>query len=1129
MYGSNVNNKGKIEKNKKIKEGPCIFPFMYKWKSHDKCYKSKKGDICATEISMPRRTLKKKGYCIKKSTKKKTLKRKIDKSKVKKKGTLVLKKKKSTMKIRKLKKRLRLPSKIEKSKSINKSIKHKSTDMPSMNAQFVKVLEQLESLMMKKGEHFRARAYTKAKESIILYKDPITEVSQLKGQKGIGKTILTKLQEFVDTGTLNVLEKAKNNPMFIFTEVYGIGPKKAEELVKKHNVTTIAELRERQDELLNDVQKKGLKYYEDILKRIPRKEIDTYEKELKKIFDKVKNKDSTFQIMGSYRRGAKDSGDIDICISDPKDDVEVFNRFIDALIEKNILIEVLSRGNTKSLGVSKLRRKPSRRIDFMFTKHKELAFALLYFTGSKEFNTVMRKRALDIGYSMNEHGLYKMVNGKKGEKLDRYFPTEESVFKFMGMVYKGPTERKDGNAVVLIEDAAPLKTFWQETYPGQNKKISKKIDKSKIKKKTLKKKNSGTEIRQGKRLIKDFLKIGQSKLDQLNEDELSSMIRAANKNYYCNNKPLMTDEEYDILKEFIEEKFPDNIAIQEGHTMCSVAVEKKKMKLPFEMWSMDKFKKEQQITTWLKNYKGPFIISAKVDGVSAGYSTMGDKPVLFTRGNGKVGQDISHAIEYLGLPTQKGIEIRGELLMKKDIFETNWSERFANVRNMIAGTANAKESFPERWNDIDFVCYEVVTPHLTPSKQFALIKKLNIISVIHKKMMKIDKTVLSKYLIDWRENYDYDIDGIIVADNKKYPRTSKNPKHAFAFKTVLDDQIVESKVVDVIWSPSKDGYLKPKVQIQPVKLGGAVIQFATLHNAEFVIKNKIGLGAVVQILRSGDVIPKVEKVVKPAKTIKMPSSNYKYKWNSTKKDLVLVDAGDNDTVKLKVMDDFFNKMDVVGLGRGNIQRIMNTGKKTIPQILTMTIQDFLEVEGFKEKMATKIYNSIHERLDNISLPALMGASNIFGRGLGTKRIIAIMNEYPDILTSSESQEEKIEKVTQLDGFKDKTARLFVPYIPNFIKFLKDIKQTNKLTQVVVKNVDKSHPLYNKKIVITGFRDKELQQKLDKIGAKLGTSVSKKTFAVLVKDLDDDTGKADKARSLGVQLMTPEMFKKKYSI
>ena len=167
-----------------------------------------------------------------------------------------------------------------------------------------------------------------------------------------------------------------------------------------------------------------------------------YEKELKKIFDKVKNKNSTFEIMGSYRRGAKDSGDIDICISDPNDDINVFNNFIDALIEKKILIEVLSRGNTKSLGISQLRRKPARRIDFMFTKHKELSFALLYFTGSKEFNTVMRKRALDMGYTMNEHGFHKLINGNKTEKLDRYFPTEQSVFEFLGMEYKTPIERK---------------------------------------------------------------------------------------------------------------------------------------------------------------------------------------------------------------------------------------------------------------------------------------------------------------------------------------------------------------------------------------------------------------------------------------------------------------------------------------------------------------------------------------------------------------------------------------------------------------------------------------------------------------------------------------------------------------
>ena len=93
-------------------------------------------------------------------------------------------------------------------------------------------------------------------------------------------------------------------------------------------------------------------------------------------------------------------------------------------------------------------------------------------------------------------------------------------------------------------------------------------------------------------------------------------------------------------------------------------------------------------------------------------------------------------------------------------------------------------------------------------------------------------------------------------------------------------------------------------------------------------------------------------------------------------------------------------------------------------------------------MSTKVYNSIHKKLDDVSLPNLMAASNIFGRGLGTKRIIAIIDEYPDILTSKENNKEELNKILQIDGFKDKTAMLFIPYIPQFINFLKDIKQTN---------------------------------------------------------------------------------------
>ena len=978
-----------------------------------------------------------------------------------------------------------------------------------LKSKFTNVLEKLEKLMYQKGEHFRARAYSKAKDALVLHNKPVVNKEDLNGIKGIGNTIIEKFQEFKETGTLHALEKEKNNPMIIFTDVYGIGPKKAKELVQKHKITSIKQLRDHQNEVLNDVQKKGLQYYEDILERIPRAEIVKYEKSLKKHFDKVKKATSRFEIVGSYRRGKQESGDIDIIVTG--DDDTVFINFIDELIRKKIMIEVLSRGSIKCLGISKLQNKSARRIDFMFTPKDQFAFAILYFTGSKEFNTVMRQRALDLGYSMNEHGFTKMVDGKKTTKLNKHFPDEQSIFEFLGMIYKEPTERLDGNAVELIQK--PTKDV--------NTKLMKKNIKKGTKKKTLKKRHSV------KHYVVEYKKHGQPILEAMIETDLSAVIRYANEKYYCNNKSVMTDEQYDILKDYIEEKYPDNDAANEGHTACSV--DKKKATLPYEMWSMDKIKPDSSaVVNWLKKYKGPFVLSAKLDGISALYSTEGDEPKLYTRGNGKVGQDISHAIEYLDLPTKKGITIRGELLMKKDTFKKNWSDKFVNVRNMIAGTANAKTSLSERWLDIDFVAYEVIQPELVPSKQFKFLKNVMKNVVIHKKKASISNEELSKYLMRWRDDYEYDIDGVIVVDNHQYPRTSKNPKHAFAFKMVLSDQMVESKVVDVIWTPSKSGYLKPRIQIQPVKIGGATITYATAHNADFIVKNKIGIGSVILLIRSGDVIPKVEKVIKPSEEPKLPDEDIKYQWNETKKDFILTDFGDNDTVNLKIIEDFFKNIDVVGLGRGNVKRIMNAGFDTIPKIINMTVENFLMVEGFKQKMANKVYNSVHEKLGSASIEDLMVASNLFQRGLGKRRVIEILKRYPDILISKESNEKKMEKIIGLEGFKTKTAQMFVPYIDNFKDFLKSIDLEHKLNVQNPSKKDQSHPLYEKKIVMTGFRDKELTTILEEVGVELSGSVSKNTFMVVVKDIDDDTGKADKARKMKVPMMEVVSFKDKYN-
>ena len=377
-----------------------------------------------------------------------------------------------------------------------------SSPQKSYNEDFIKILGELKEIQTGLGEHFRATAYSRAEEELIKYGKPIYSVDQIKSLPHIGKTIIEKLNEFVNTGKLNAIEKEKNNPILVLTKIHGVGPKKAQELIDK-GITTIDMLRAN-EKLLNAKQKIGLKYYEDINKRIPRSEIELYKQMLESNFKEIAPPGSSFQIVGSYRRGAENSGDIDIIITNKDNNISAYSKFLDDLIKKNIVIEVLSRGSTKSLTIAKLPDDPTaipRRLDFLYTPPSEYAFALLYFTGSKYFNVVMRQHALDMGFSLNEHGLSKVIKGKKSEPLTNYFPDEESIFEFLNLVYKDPSERKNAQSIQIIGSESIPETKKEETKKEETKKEEQIQSSSqqqstnkgkitiKVKKTTLKKKN----------------------------------------------------------------------------------------------------------------------------------------------------------------------------------------------------------------------------------------------------------------------------------------------------------------------------------------------------------------------------------------------------------------------------------------------------------------------------------------------------------------------------------------------------------------------------------------------------------------------------------------------------------------
>ena len=1102
LFGISTNALGKVEKNKKVKEGPCIFPFKYKRKIHSECLPTEKGEICATSIN-ENQTLQTYGYCKSVKTVKKKKKLKIVKQ-----GTLKVKK---------------MPSPSAKKSATETKIK------PPYNEAFVSLLGTLEKLMIQKGEPFRARAYQKAQQSIMLYKKPINSLDQIKDLKGVGKTILAKFEEYLKTGKLKAIEKEKENPLFIFTNIYGVGPKKAQALIAK-GITTIAQLRENQDEL-NDKQKIGLEYYEAIEERIPRSEIVRFETVLSDVFKGLGFPSATMEIVGSYRRGATDSGDIDIIMTDIAHNPELLSRFVAKLVEMKIVLHKLTDGKTKVLAIAELPKKGAtpRRVDFLYTPPNEFAFAILYFTGSKIFNTVMRQRALDRGYTLNEHGIYHMVSGKKGAKVDQAFPTEKSIFDFLDMEYKKPEERKDARAVVTKSSTGDVPVPKPESVPEVGL-----VSVTVPKKKTLKKTN---KVINPMALMRQFVKKGKGLLDTLSEDQLIKMIEKSNDIYYNQpDKVILSDEQFDILKEYFEAKYPTHPLLKK--VGAPIVGKKDKVVLPYPMPSMDKIKPTTgALPKWLVKYNKPksYVLSAKLDGVSGLYVVDGGKAKLYTRGDGIIGKDISHLIPFLRLPdpsVHTDYVIRGEFLISKDNFAAHFKSK-KNARNAVAGLMNTLVGGDEhQW--VDFVGYEIMKPEMVPGDQLKTLKDVIGMDTVRFEVVdNLSNEMLSEKLMDWRSGYKYEIDGIIVAHNKIYrARSEKNPEHAFAFKMVLSDQVAEAKVVRVEWNPSKDGYLKPRVEIEPIELGGVTITYATGKNASFIEKNKIGVGSIVELVRSGDVIPDIKKVVVPAPEPSMPDVDYV--WNETHVDIMLVDKSADATVREKNVLGFFKVLEVDGVGPGVVTKLMKAGYDTVPKILKMSEADFLGLEGFKKTLANKIYTNIHKALDEASLPALMKASNIFGRGFGEKKLTPALEMYPDILVSKDSDASKVDKLVKVSGWSTKSATEFVKHIDAFVKFirecgLEDRLVIKKVASQSMPKVDTSHPLYGKKIVMTGFRDKALEELIKSKGGEMGSSVSKKTFAVLVKDLDEDTGKAEQARALGVSLMTPDAFKQLYGL
>lgn len=595
-----------------------------------------------------------------------------------------------------------------------------------------------------------------------------------------------------------------------------------------------------------------------------------------------------------------------------------------------------------------------------------------------------------------------------------------------------------------------------------------------------------------------FIQNGTPFLDTLTKNQLLEFYKKTNDDYYNKSSPILTDSQFDILKDYIEKKYPNEITI-------GAPITKKKVKLPFFMASMNKIKpNEKLIENWKKKYNNHQVISTKIDGISALYDSQHEK--LYTRGDGQYGQDISHLIPYLRLPsTEDNFVVRGELIISKKRFP-----EISSIRNIVSGIVNSKNVPMDKIGMLDFVSYEIVSHKITPIDQMHTLQNLGFNVVHFEYVENITTNLLSERLLQWRNTYDYDIDGIIVTDNKIYPRKNENPKHSFAFKMVMTDQMIEATVLEVQWNVSKDGYLKPKVKLEPVFIGGVKIEYATAFNAHFVEQNQIGVGTIVQLIRSGDVIPHILNVIEP--TNAMFPQGYEYIWNESHVDIIMKEKDTSPLVQKRQLIHFFKGIGVDGLGEKTIEKLYDKGFTKISSILFLTENDLKTIDGIEDKLAKKIFSSLHLKIKDATLSKILSLSNIFDRGVGEKKLDLISQEIENWLHTADL----VEKIAKIKGFTETMARKIVDKIPLVLQFLKDTKLEYKMV-IPIENENSTNQLEGKTFVFTGIRDKQLEDLIKSKGGKIGSTISKNTYKLIVKSLEDTSVKLKKARELNIPI------------
>lgn len=635
----------------------------------------------------------------------------------------------------------------------------------------------------------------------------------------------------------------------------------------------------------------------------------------------------------------------------------------------------------------------------------------------------------------------------------------------------------------------------------------------------------------------------------MTEDEVQAVINELG--IPC--QPIMTDSMFDEIYHTAMKKYPSN------PYFLSVGSEVRtgKVKLPIPLGSMTEVK-EGELRNWISPMTA-YCVSAKLDGCSCLLVYVDGKLVnAYTRGNGIEGQSIyRHVKQLMGAHNNLGVDftgfIRGEIVIPKDNIpkciaelKEETGKEYKCGRNLTSGQLNSETANKAFIKYAHFVAYYIDSWKGTTKEMFNKLSEMGFETPMNKlyKEEEITDEFMRDLIAKIKTQYCYECDGVICTmneideDHEGFETGTLNPKASRKVKFGLKDfNTKECEVIGIKWQIGKNYKFTPVIQITPVELNGVTVSNVTGHNYKFIMDNNITVGSKGLVTRAGDVIPYWMKTTwSPLDDFDKVKEDVLNKWDDELLqkffnlplpksclgldgvDLMLDDTEADeakefiDEVHMQQTLYFCTKLGVEFGGYGNIKALSDAVGHIIDykNLVTLPIQVFEDAIGVN---GVKFYNSLHQKVENATPTQLADACGCFSEGIGELKLNKIVDKYGDLPFDKQ-------KVLDTDGWAEKSTaqymRFYVMYV-NMATFFQEHNMWKGFSIIETKG----NACKDIKVVFTGIRSAEMENIIRQNGGKVLTSFTKECNLVIAKDPNASSGKLNKAREKGVDIISLE--------